>query len=110
MPVIVSEAEIWYTKTDKAADKIRFTETEAYMKKLIEIGNRYAAQSDWRDFAFVKFCLCAMGVLIGMSVPKRNKKATQVIAGAVFGVTYLLLMKKVFRIIGEMGEYKEGKQ
>lgn len=72
------------------------------MKKLLELGNRYAAQSDWKDFAFVKFCLCAMGVLIGICIPKKDKKVTQAIAGTIFGVTYFILMSKVFRIFVEM--------
>lgn len=72
------------------------------MKKLIELGNSYAAQSDWKDFALVKFCLCAMGLLIGICIPKKDKKATQAIAGTIFGVTYFILMRKVFRIIVEM--------
>ena len=72
------------------------------MKKLIELGNSYAAQSDWKDFALVKFCLCAMGLLIGICIPKKDKRATQAIAGTIFGVTYFILLWKVFRIIVEM--------
>lgn len=52
------------------------------MKKLLETGNRYAEQSDWKDFALTKFCLCAMGILIGMHIPVKGKKTTSVIAGA----------------------------
>ena len=33
------------------------------MKRILEIGNRYAEQSDWKDFALTKFCLCAMGIV-----------------------------------------------
>lgn len=51
------------------------------MKKLLEIGNRYAAESDWKDFALTKFCLCAMGILIGIHIPVKGKKTTSVIAG-----------------------------
>ena len=74
------------------------------MKILLEIGNRYAANSDWKDFALTKFCLCAMGVLIGLHIPKRGKTVTSVIAGGVFAATYVLLMRKVFRIIREMSK------
>lgn len=35
------------------------------MKRLLEIGNLYAKESDWKDFALVKICLCSMGILIG---------------------------------------------
>ena len=71
------------------------------MMKLLDIGNRYAANSDWRDFALVKFCLCAMGILIGLSIPAGKKKFTSAIAGGIFGATYVLLMRKVFRIVKE---------
>ena len=51
------------------------------MRKLLDIGNRYAKESTWKDFALVKFCLFAMGLAAG-----------------VFAVTYVPLMTKVFRI------------
>ena len=44
------------------------------MKKLLELGNDYAANSDWTDFALAKFCLCAMGILIGIGIPVKQKK------------------------------------
>jgi len=72
------------------------------MNKLFELGNRYAKNSDWKDFALVKFCLCAMGVLIGVSLPGKNKRVIQAVAGTVFGATYFVLMRKVFKLIFEM--------
>lgn len=72
------------------------------MSKLIELGNRYAKNSDWKDFALVKFCLCALGVLIGVSIPKKNKKITQAVAGTVYGATLFVLMRKVYGIYLEM--------
>ena len=44
------------------------------MKKLLELGNDYAANSDWTDFALAKFCLCAMGILIGIGIPEGKAK------------------------------------
>ena len=44
------------------------------MKKFFELGNRYAKESNWTDFAFVKFCLFSMGLLVGMKVPEKHKK------------------------------------
>lgn len=72
------------------------------MKKLLELGNRYAENSDWKDFALTKFCLCAMGILIGLKIPTNKKKTLAVISGGVFGITYVVLMSKVFKIIKEM--------
>lgn len=74
------------------------------MRRFLELGDRYAAQSDWKDFALMKFCLCAMGVLIGTEISKEKKAGVQLAAAAVFAATYIPLMKKVFRIMGEMGE------
>ena len=69
------------------------------MRKLLELGNQYAAESTWKDFALVKFCLCAMGVMIGTLLPEKHERKTIRIAGAVFLLTYIPLMAKVFRII-----------
>lgn len=72
------------------------------MKWFLELGNNYAAKSDWKDFALTKFCLCAMGILIGTCIPKRDKRVAQAIAGCVFGATYFVLMRKVVGIVQEM--------
>ena len=73
------------------------------MRKLLEIGNRYAKESTWKDFALVKFCLFAMGLaagtqVAGTQVPDKYKKAAVGAAAGVFAVTYVPLMTKVFRI------------
>ena len=77
------------------------------MKQLLELGNRYAARSSWKDFALVKFCLCAIGVMIGANIPKKNKRGAMAAAGGVFVATYIPLMKKVFDIAKEMIEDKK---
>lgn len=69
------------------------------MKRLFEIGNQYVAESDWKDLALIKFCLCAMGVLIGMQVRPKEKKAVAGIAGGIFLGTYVVLMAKLARIV-----------
>lgn len=68
------------------------------MKNLFELGNRYIEQSDWKTLAGVKFCLCAMGVIIGALTPKKHQKAVISCAAVVFLVTYIPLMAKLFRI------------
>lgn len=72
------------------------------MNKFLELGNRYAAESDWKDFALTKFCLFAMGVLIGTCIPTQHKKKARITAGTVFAATYVPLMKKVFQIAKKM--------
>lgn len=74
------------------------------MKFFFELGNLYARKSDWKDFALTKFCLCAMGVLIGLCIPGKHKKTAQIAACAVFMLTYLPLMGKVLTTAKEMPE------
>ena len=74
------------------------------MKKLFELGNRYAAQSTWRDFALTKLCLFSMGITAGMFVPKKYRTRVIGAAAAGFAVSYIPLMAKVFRIAGKMKE------
>ena len=69
------------------------------MKKLFEYANIYAKQSTWKDFALVKFCLCAIGVIIGVLFPKSVQTYALIIAGAIFVITYIPLMIKFIMII-----------
>jgi len=64
------------------------------MKRLFESANRYLRASDWKDMALLKFCLAAMGILLGIAVPERRKKPAAFVASGVFAVTYVLLMLK----------------
>ena len=68
------------------------------MHKLLDLGNRYAKESSWKDFALVKFCVFAMGLAAGTLVPDKYKKAAVGAAAGVFAATYIPLMAKVFRI------------
>ncbi len=72
------------------------------MKWFFELGNRYAQKSDWKDFALTKFCLCAMGILIGLHIPAKHQKTAKVAACTVFLLTYFPLMCKIFKIAGNM--------
>ena len=42
--------------------------------------------------AGLKFCLCAIGVLLGLSVPEKHKKASGGFALGVFLASYFSLM------------------
>lgn len=64
------------------------------MKKLFGAAERYLRISDWRDLALLKFCVGAMGVLLGLCVPQRHKKQAGLLAALVFAGTYLPLMAK----------------
>lgn len=65
--------------------------------ELLDLGNRYAEKSSWKDFALTKFCLCSMGVAIGMSVPEKYRKPVLVGCAVVFAATYVPLMTKVYQ-------------
>lgn len=68
------------------------------MKKLLDLGNRYAAKSSWKDFALVKFCLFSMGLIAGARLPDKYKRKAVGTAACVCFATYIPLMSKVFRI------------
>ena len=64
------------------------------MKRLTDAADRYLKACDWRDIAVLKFCLCALGVLIGLAVPGRKKRPVAWAASLVFGAAYVPLMGK----------------
>ena len=65
---------------------------------LFQLGDDYAKQSSWKDFALTKFCLFSMGLIAGMHMPDKYKKPVTCTAVTVFAATYVPLMAKVFRI------------
>ena len=69
------------------------------MKKLFDYATAYAKQSSWKDFALIKFCLCAIGIIIGVLLPKTVMKPALIIAGMVFVITYIPLMVKFIKLI-----------
>lgn len=69
------------------------------MKRLFGYADQYIRHSDWKDLAMIKFCLGAMGVVMGASLPEKHRKTAVCIAGGVFVATYLPLMAKFFRIV-----------
>ena len=68
-------------------------------RKLLDFGNDYARKSTWKDFALVKLCLFSMGLAAGTAVPKKHRKRAITASGAVFALTYIPLMYKVFRTV-----------
>ena len=68
------------------------------MKALLDLGNRYAKESTWKDFALVKFCMFSMGLAAGTKIPDKHKKTAVTAAAAVFAATYVPLMAKVFKV------------
>ena len=70
--------------------------------KLFDAANQYCKESDWKTLAMIKFCLCSMGVSIGVLLPQSVKTAALTIAAVVFVVTYVPLMIKLFKIFKRM--------
>ncbi len=71
------------------------------MKYLLNLGNIYAENSTWKDFALLKFCLFSMGLAAGTAVKKEHRKAVLAGSAVVFAASYIPLMAKLFRIVSE---------
>ena len=69
------------------------------MRKLFELADIYAKQSTWKNFALVKFCLCAVGVIIGVLLPESVRTYALVIAGLIFLIIYIPLMIGFVKVI-----------
>lgn len=71
------------------------------MEKVFTCANQYVQESDWKDLSLLKICLCAMGAMIGLCVPKEKKKVPFFIAAIVFVITCIPLMIKFGKIVAE---------
>ena len=64
------------------------------MKKLTEAADRYLRECTWRDISVLKVCLLSLGLLAGLAVPGRRKKAAAWAAALVLAATYVPLLGK----------------
>ena len=71
------------------------------MKCLFSYADKYLQRSSWKDLTLIKFCLFAMGIMAGIRIPEKNKRAAGWIAYFVFLVTYIPLMSKFLEIVAE---------
>ena len=71
------------------------------MKRLFDCADRYIQSRDWKMLAGLKFCLFAIGVLLGLSVPGKHKKCAAVGAIGVFLATYIPLMSDFLTFAGD---------
>lgn len=69
------------------------------MKFLFDSADRYIARCSWKDLALIKFCLFAMGLLVGVQLPKKYRTPALAAGAAVFLVTYVPLMAKYLRVV-----------
>ena len=67
--------------------------------KLIVCANHWVKESDWKDLALVKLCMGALGVILGLTALRKNRRVSLAVSAAVFVLTWLPLMKKFARIV-----------
>lgn len=69
------------------------------MEILFKSADEYLKRSDWKDLAMIKFCLCAIGIIIGLSIPKKKRKVPLILAVGLFIGTYIPLMKRYGEVL-----------
>ena len=69
------------------------------MNKLFVYANQYVKESDWKDLSLIKCCLCSIGLIIGINIPRKHRKTATKAAAGIFAVTYVPLMVKFIKII-----------
>lgn len=65
---------------------------------------QFLAVSGWKDLARLKFCMLAIGVLIGMMFSERHKKLAAPCAFLVFAATYYPLLFKFFKVFFDLDD------
>ena len=71
------------------------------MKKLFDAADRYIKTSDWKIVAVLKFCLISLGMMAGIMVKPRSRKAVFFGATCVFLASYIPLMIRFCKIFRE---------
>ena len=69
----------------------------------------YAPRATVMDFGLLKICLCALGIVLGVTVPRKKKVQTGILASGVFVATCLPLMNKFLDISDELAAAKQEK-
>ena len=64
------------------------------MNRLTDAADRYLKNCSWKDISLLKGCLIALGMLLGIAVPARRKKASAWVASLIFVAAYVPLMAK----------------
>ncbi len=68
------------------------------MKGMCECADVFVQKCNVKDFALLKVCLCAVGIMIGLMIPEKKKKWPLMAAGAVFVFSYILIMGKFIKV------------
>ncbi len=76
------------------------------MKELFDYAKDYVKKMDAKDVTLSKFCLLALGILIGIGLPKKLRKAVMLIILLVFVIAYI---PAIADFIGGLVEYSGSK-
>lgn len=68
------------------------------MKKLGGFLNDYIVEFNWKDLGLFKMCMCAFGIMAGLSIPKDKKRPALIISAIVFAITCIALFASLFGV------------
>lgn len=71
------------------------------MKEICKCADAFVQRCSIKDFALLKICLCAVGIMVGLSIPEKKRKWPLMAAGFVFIFSYILIMAKFVKICME---------
>ncbi len=77
------------------------------MKRLLDCADHYIQARNWKMLAGLKFCLCSIGILLGILVPGKHKKTAAAGAVGVFLATYIPLMADFLSFAVDFSRPKE---
>ena len=80
------------------------------MKRLFDCADSYIQSRDWKMLSGMKFCLCAVGIRLGLTVPGKHKKTAAAAAGGVFLATYIPLMADFLTFALDFFRPEEGEE
>lgn len=73
------------------------------MKRPWVLADRYLKNLCWTDLALLKLCLAALGILLGLGIPRKGRGTAFAAASVVFIASYLPLMARFFRAVRQTG-------
>lgn len=73
-------------------------------QQMMDATDEYIKQSKWTDFALLKVCLAAAGVMVGLSIPRQKKKSAFWGSTIVYAATSIPLMMKFLPILANQIE------
>lgn len=74
------------------------------MDSLLGAGRLYIKDMDLEDVAALKLCLMALGILMGLGIPLKGRRAAALLAGLLFVGTYIPLLSQFFACLTRVRE------